>query len=325
MAALNINDDVFVVRGEQSKIQFPYLQPTATFRGETFGLNIYKTFPTTRKGNRNSTFKISSGMYHQAKDLFKEFRYITLQLLPDSRGDYKSNYVLDLCVGITEVYVYCDTVSPSLAGDSSSSILKIIPVANETNDQIVKYFSVPLFFGVKKQYFDTIEIETRISSGTPIKFISGQNCEGWRDSTNLFGKQLSLQNLLKPPQPPTYPQSILFHPESSQKNLLNAGLFCKDTACEYVDTNLAAAGKNTGLKERWKRVKEGKVFDICRMLLIGLGTQPRLLIRGTTIRIRLLKAKDEFAILTNPGSYLLDIENISRNEMRCIKFNSSWS
>ncbi|GBO42276.1 hypothetical protein AVEN_173274-1 [Araneus ventricosus] len=143
-------------------------------------------------------------MYQNAKDLFKEFKFISLRLSADSRvglhvpqhtvvtfgeklkdllgfsrqtfdhGDYKSEYVLELRAGITEVYVYCDIVSPSLVGDSLASILKIIPVANEHSEQIVKNFSVPLYFRVKKQFFDVIEIEMRTSSGTPIKFISGK-------------------------------------------------------------------------------------------------------------------------------------------------------
>ncbi|GFR25178.1 uncharacterized protein TNCT_300661 [Trichonephila clavata] len=100
-------------------------------------------------------------MYNQAKDLFKEFKFILLQLTTDSRvrlhvpqnilvrfaerikylliflqrtfthGDYKSEYPLELSAGITEVYVYSDIVPESLVGDSSASILKIIPVGSE--------------------------------------------------------------------------------------------------------------------------------------------------------------------------------------------------
>ncbi|GFW46623.1 uncharacterized protein TNCV_1936931 [Trichonephila clavipes] len=144
-------------------------------------------------------------MYQVAKDLFKEFKFISLKLSADSRvglhvpphtvvmfgeklkdllgfsqdtfeqGDYKSEYVLELRAGITEVYVYYDIIAPSLVGDSLASILKIILVANEQNEQIVKTFSVLLYFRVKKQFFDVIEIEMRTSSETPIKFISGKS------------------------------------------------------------------------------------------------------------------------------------------------------
>ncbi|GFQ88348.1 uncharacterized protein TNCT_238721 [Trichonephila clavata] len=204
MSALNIIDDVYTILGEQTKIQFPYTQPTDSLKGESFRVTVYKTFPTTRKETKTKTLLIPSGMYQDAKDLFKEFKFISLKqtanlrvelhvpqhtvvtfgeklkdLLGFSRdtfehGDYKSEYVLELRAGITEVYVYCDIVAPSLVGDSLASILKIIPVANENNEQIVKHFPVPLYFRVKKQFFDVIEIEMRTSSGTPIKFISGK-------------------------------------------------------------------------------------------------------------------------------------------------------
>ncbi|GFV02187.1 uncharacterized protein TNCV_3516421 [Trichonephila clavipes] len=198
MTALNIIDDAYVIRGEQLKIQFLYTRPASSIKDESFNVITYKVFPTTRKETKSETFFIPSGMYHQAKDLFKEFKFIFLQLTADSRvrlhvpqnilvtfgerlkdllgfvqrtfthGDYKSEYPLELRAGITEVYVYCDIVSESLVGDSSASILKIIPVGNEHSDQIVKYFTVPLYFRVKKQFFDLIEIQIRTSSGTPL-------------------------------------------------------------------------------------------------------------------------------------------------------------
>ncbi|GFV36342.1 uncharacterized protein TNCV_2233891 [Trichonephila clavipes] len=100
-------------------------------------------------------------MYQHADALFKEFKYIVLRELVDSKvamsvplhtkvtfgekvvkyagfrmntfteGNYTSDYILELRAGITEVYVYCDIIAPSLVGDVSASILKIIPIANE--------------------------------------------------------------------------------------------------------------------------------------------------------------------------------------------------
>ncbi|GBL62820.1 hypothetical protein AVEN_48202-1 [Araneus ventricosus] len=185
-------------------MQFTYAQPIGSIKDESFHVIVYKFFPATRAETKSSTFIIPSGIYQQAENLFKEFRYIVLRLTADSRvgfrvprntlatfgkklkdqlgfvqgtfvqGIYKSEYALELLAGITEVYVYCYIISVSLVGDSSASILKIIPVANEQNDQILKYFSVPLCFRVKKQFFVVIEIELRTNSGTPIKFILGK-------------------------------------------------------------------------------------------------------------------------------------------------------
>ncbi|GIY91705.1 uncharacterized protein CEXT_518081 [Caerostris extrusa] len=85
MDALNIIDDAYVVRGELLKMQFPYSQPVGSIKDESFRVIYIKFSPTTRKENRMSTFIIPSGMYQEAKNLFKEFKYIILQLTADSR------------------------------------------------------------------------------------------------------------------------------------------------------------------------------------------------------------------------------------------------
>ncbi|GBM37205.1 Uncharacterized protein F54H12.2 [Araneus ventricosus] len=56
---------------------------------------------------------------------------------------------------------------------------------------------------------------------------------------------------------------------------------------------------------------------MCGMLHIDLGTQPRLLISGTTIHVRLLKAKDNFSLLAKTGDFRLQIENISLFIRKC--------
>ncbi|GFY64855.1 uncharacterized protein TNIN_320971 [Trichonephila inaurata madagascariensis] len=95
------------------------------------------------------------------------------------------------------------------------------------------------------------------------------------------------------------------------------GLFYKDTVEEFDGTDLIATGKNLGLKKRFDHVKEGKIFDMCGILHTDLGTQPQLLISGTMIRVRLLKAKDKFTLLAKSGNYRLQIENISLFIRKC--------
>ncbi|GBM28873.1 hypothetical protein AVEN_43586-1 [Araneus ventricosus] len=56
---------------------------------------------------------------------------------------------------------------------------------------------------------------------------------------------------------------------------------------------------------------------MCGILHIDLGTQPRLLISGTTIRVRLLKAKDDFTLLATSGAFHLQIENIRLFIRKC--------
>ncbi|GBM97178.1 hypothetical protein AVEN_153486-1 [Araneus ventricosus] len=115
----------------------------------------------------------------------------------------------------------------------------------------------------------------------------------------------------------TYIQSTLFHSESSQKDFLQAAMFYKGTPGAFDNTDLTPAAKNLGLKQRYERVKEGKIFDMCGILHIDLGMQPRLLISGTTVRVRLLKAKDDFCLLAKTSAFRLQIENISLFIQKC--------
>ncbi|GFU76575.1 uncharacterized protein TNCV_1940631 [Trichonephila clavipes] len=85
MTALNINDDAYVIRGEPLKIQFFYTRAASSIKDESFNVIAYKVFSNTRKKTKSDTFFIPSGMYPQAKDLFKEFKFIFLQLTADSR------------------------------------------------------------------------------------------------------------------------------------------------------------------------------------------------------------------------------------------------
>ncbi|GFX75999.1 uncharacterized protein F54H12.2 [Trichonephila clavipes] len=64
-------------------------------------------------------------------------------------------------------------------------------------------------------------------------------------------------------------------------------------------------------------LKKARYLILCGILHTDLGTQPRLLISGTTIRVRLLKAKDEFTLLAKSGNYRLQIENISLFIRKC--------
>lgn len=205
MDSLNIKSETHLIRSSEEEIQFDFTPPAESLDGEKFKLIVNEQFPITRYEQKIRTYKIPPGMYRDSLSFFAEFKEIFLKELPDaktklsvpkgvvvefgeklldilgftrkkfSEGNYVSDYNLELSAGITEIYVYTDIVFPSLVGDVSTSILKIIPIGNERGEQIVKYFPVPIYFPVKKQYFDVIEIELRTSSGSKLKFLSGKS------------------------------------------------------------------------------------------------------------------------------------------------------
>lgn len=112
-------------------------------------------------------------------------------------------------------------------------------------------------------------------------------------------------------------QALLLYPESAQINLLSAGLFYKDDIGKYEGLDPTAANANDSLKQRWNRTKASSLFDLYGALHLDLGTQPKLLINGVSVRIKLEKAKNAFSLLADTGSFKLHIENASLFVRRC--------
>ncbi|GBM74073.1 Uncharacterized protein F54H12.2, partial [Araneus ventricosus] len=205
----------------------------------------------------------------------------------------------------------------------SSSFVEIHPIASISDSSTIEF----QITGLGDAYFDLshvlLNIQAKILKADATAFTAADNCGPINYLLNtmfsechisLNDRQISSESNYAYK---TYLQSILFHSESSQKNFLRAGMFYKDTPDAFDDTDLTADGKNKGLQHRFERVKKGKIFDMCGMLHIDLGTQPRLLISGTTIRVRLLKAKDNFSLLAKTGDFRLQIENISLFIRKC--------
>lgn len=145
-------------------------------------------------------------MYKTAEALFKEFQYIRLKQRADlkvflevpndcevifgdglanmlgfterhfRKGSHISTYPLELDAGITQIFVYCDIVQSHFVGDTYAPLLRVLPVSNEHNTQVIKYFDKVVYFPLRKLYIDTIEIELRTSSGQKIIFTGGKTC-----------------------------------------------------------------------------------------------------------------------------------------------------
>lgn len=180
----------------------PLLQPIA---GEYIELKIKEYYTKTTFVSHTENLKINEGMYKTAERLFKEFKYIKLEQQPDLRvqlsvaenqeisfgkgladmlgfinigpfknGVYRSEYALEIDGGITEIYLYTDIIVSHNVGDTVSPLLRVIPCANEKEDQIVKHYDVPLYFPLRKTFIETIEIELKSSSGQNIIFTGGK-------------------------------------------------------------------------------------------------------------------------------------------------------
>ncbi|KAF8789562.1 hypothetical protein HNY73_007492 [Argiope bruennichi] len=104
-------------------------------------------------------------------------------------------------------------------------------------------------------------------------------------------------------------ESLLFSSKSSQDSLLSAALFRKDTAAEH--DNVIAASTNEGFKARKTIFKNSKIVDLIGILHYDLAAQPKLLINGVNVRIKLERQKDSFSLLSNTDNYKIGLISAS--------------
>ena len=204
-----------------------------------------------------------------------------------------------------------------------SSFVEIHPVASISDNPTIE-FLIP---GLGESYYDLshlyLKIQCKIVKADGTALATTEKCAPVNYLLNtmfsechvaLNDRQISSENNYAYK---SILQALLFQPEQVQKNILTAALFEKDTPGEYDDINLENSGKNVGLKKRYSAMKEGKIIELYGSLHIDLGTQPKLLINGVSIRVKLEKAKSTFALLAPDANYHLAIENASLFIRRC--------
>ena len=79
---------------------------------------------------------------------------------------------------------------------------------------------------------------------------------------------------------------------------MNASLCCKDIAGRMEDAAVVDAGANTGFKTRARIASESNLIDMLGRIHGDLFFQEKLLLNGIGMRIRLVRSKDEFVLVT---------------------------
>lgn len=197
---LNVQGNV-VVKGER-RFQ---INPLHAMEKEEFIELIVKEFPTVLKlVTEKKHLSLNDGMYKTAESLFREFQHIRLKQLPNQKvflevpkscevhfsnelgnmlgfdvkqfksGRYISKYPLELDAGITEIFVYTDLIESHHVGDTYAPLLRIIPCMNEKKEQIVKQYDTPIYFSLRKNFVDTIQLELKTITGSNIIFTGGK-------------------------------------------------------------------------------------------------------------------------------------------------------
>ncbi|KAF8790009.1 hypothetical protein HNY73_005097 [Argiope bruennichi] len=103
--------------------------------------------------------------------------------------------------------------------------------------------------------------------------------------------------------------ALLFSSKSAQEAMLTSALFYKDTSGQFNTMGLNST--NLGFRERQKLAAESKALDLIGPLHMDIASQPRLLPNGVDVRIRLLKHKSEFALMSNSPDCKIVLQSAS--------------
>jgi hypothetical protein len=94
-----------------------------------------------------------------------------------------------------------------------------------------------------------------------------------------------------------YIDTLLKTNKDVQDSILTSQLFSKDTG--HLDTSDAKTGNNIGLVKRYDKTKEGQVVDLEGPLLLDIFQQPKLLINGVHLGIKLYHSHNAFRLMSD--------------------------
>ena len=113
-----------------------------------------------------------------------------------------------------------------------------------------------------------------------------------------------------------YIDTILKTNENVQKGELTSQLFYKDVG---PDTDDAKSGPNSGLFNRSLAMEGGKVVDLEGSLLIDVFQQPKLLLNGVSIGIKLWPSLDSFRLVTDTPKADLKVQIVDASFRLCVQ------
>ena len=74
---------------------------------------------------------------------------------------------------IQSMFVYCDIVEPRIVGDTTASLLRIVPVEGQSGDLITRIYENIHYIPIQRKQFQTLEIYIRDHTGQKVPFERG--------------------------------------------------------------------------------------------------------------------------------------------------------
>ena len=81
---------------------------------------------------------------------------------------------MNLNRGIDAIYVYSDVIQTKIVGDSSESLLSVVPLRGVFGEMTFKEYSSPVHTPLANHVFSTIEMNITDSAVRPASFSSGK-------------------------------------------------------------------------------------------------------------------------------------------------------
>jgi len=130
---------------------------------------------------------------------------------------------------------------------------------------------------------------------------------------SLFSQvDVSLNDKLVSPSTNTYAyrayiESLLTYGSDAKTSQLTSALWYKDTAGQMDSTATTDAGPNAGLVKRTEFSQLGRVVDLLGTIHSDMFCQERYLVNGVSLRMRLVRNKDAFALMSGAAGYKINI------------------
>ena len=95
-----------------------------------------------------------------------------------------------------------------------------------------------------------------------------------------------------------YLETLLNYGKEAKESQLTSVMWYKDTSGKMDERVVAAAGENKGLVKRASFTKSSKIVDMMGRIHSDIFFQEKLLMNGISVRIRLVRSKDSFSLVS---------------------------
>jgi len=92
----------------------------------------------------------------------------------DNNFEWKAANACDINRGFSSMYVYCNVLEHVPIGDTKASLLRIVRVTDKGGQNVHTIYEKPLYVPLQLKSFDSLEIDIRSDTGSPIAFESGK-------------------------------------------------------------------------------------------------------------------------------------------------------